>query len=100
MALSQVLTLGLALTSLVLVLTWALYFDDGFSLSKSHVGALFNLHPALMTFAYAVCMPVAALQYRHPLLRATRHVCFFALFPLLQRCSSCLADVSARLSGL
>ena len=72
MALTQVLVVSLALSILMLTLTWVLCFDGGFSLSKSHTNALFAWHPLLMTVTYVVCMPVAAIQYRHPLLRASR----------------------------
>lgn len=72
MALTQVLVISLALSILVLTLTWICYFDEGLGLKKGHTSTLFAWHPLLMTVAYVVCMPVAAVQYRHPLLRASR----------------------------
>ena len=72
MALTQVLVISLALSILALTLTWICYFDEGLGFQKSHTSTLFAWHPLLMTVAYVVCMPVAAVQYRHPLLRASR----------------------------
>ncbi len=75
MALAQAVACLLAAAVLALTLVWILYYDEGISLHRSrsgHTGAIFNLHPLFMTLAYVVAMPLAALQYRHPIARAWR----------------------------
>lgn len=69
-ALAQAFACLLAGTALALTLVWIFYYDEGVSLHRSRAGAVFNLHPLLMTLSFVVAMPLAALQYRHPVVSA------------------------------
>ena len=53
-----------ALTTLLVCIVWTVFLRGGVSIR--------TLHPLLMVIAFGFCMPLAAVQFRHPLLQGTR----------------------------
>ena len=53
-----------ALATLLVCIIWTVFLRGGVSIR--------TLHPLLMVIAFGFCMPLAAVQFRHPLLQGTR----------------------------